>query len=48
MDKSHGLVSFNWDLVNNKEELGNGNFGMVYSADYGDEAQEVVVKKNEG
>ena len=41
------LCDFYFDLVNNKE-LGNGNFGTVYSADYGDEAQEVVVKKMKG
>ena len=46
--KSHELVTFKWDLLTNKQELGNGNFGTVYSADYGTEARKVVVKKMKG
>ena len=47
--ESHELVTFNWDLLTNKQELGNGDFGTVYSADlYGTEARKVVVKKMKG
>ena len=35
-------------MVSNKQELGNGNFGRVYSAEYGIEARKVVVKKMKG
>ena len=45
---SHDLVAFNWNLLTNKQELGNGSFGTVYSADYGIEARKVVVKKMKG
>jgi serine/threonine protein kinase len=48
----HGLVSFDWNNVTNKQELGNGSFGIVYSADYGIgvgiKARKVVVKKMKG
>ena len=46
--ESHELVTFNRHLLTNKQELGNGNFGTVYSADYGTEARKVVVKKMKG
>jgi hypothetical protein len=44
--KSHGLPSFDWNLLKNQRELGHGSFGIVFSADYGVDARKVVVKNS--
>ena len=42
----HGLPVFKWSLLENMEEIGSGSYGVVYSANYENNA--VVVKKLKG